>query len=346
MIATTDLDFLEQKKLLSRILNGYYTIKINKYNLRVYPPSIDIENKANIYHNNILEDIKYDDEDCWLREDKRMMILSQLGIWYPDKQKEIDTILKDIDKLKIELFKHYSLKDTRKLIKEKLTQLQNEINILHYQKYTFFEYTKESFAYNLKNQYIIKHTVYLKDKLFFSKERLNNLFYLNKANGLLKELTFQEVRSLVHDEDWKSMWEPAKNKVFNKPIIKCNKEQKMLINTSIMIDQIRQHPKCPSEEILKDSDALDGWILYQNQEQEKEKRKQEIESSITDKNAGEVFVMATSPDDIKAVMSMNDPQTRQDIRSMHKYVESQDKPTNWHEVPSIRQKILREHKVQ
>ena len=118
MIATTDLDSLEQKKLLSRILNGYYTIKINNYNLRVYPPSIDIENKANIYYNNILEDIKYDDEDCWLREDKRMMILSQLGIWYPDKQKEIDIILKDIDKLKIELFKHYSLKDTRKLIKE------------------------------------------------------------------------------------------------------------------------------------------------------------------------------------------------------------------------------------
>lgn len=331
-------------KTLSRLIDGYYNIHIGKYKLKVVPTSIDIENKAEKYYEHIIDELKYDNNEDWLAEDRRLFILQYHNIWLPEQEKQIEQSFKDIDKLKVQLYYNFHLVDTKKLIKDKLTQIQNEINSLHYQKYTFYEFTKESYASMLKNRYIIENTVYYKDDLFFKIKKRNRLYYFNRINSLMEDLSVKNIRDLVNTEEWKNLWGAANTQVFDKPILKCNKEQKMAISVSQMLDNIRQHPKCPDEDIIKDSDALDGWIIHQNEEQKKEKRKQDIENSIKDKNAGEVFIMANSPEEIKSVMSLNDPQTNKDIREMQKYVKTQNKDIAWQEVPSMRQRILREHK--
>lgn len=334
------------KNTLSRIIDGYYKIKVKKYTLKVKPPSIKIEASAERYHNYILENLKYDDADSWLDENRRYMILQKYGIWNLEQNKDIEQKIKDIDKLKVELYKHYSLADTRSLIKDNLLAIQKDIDDLHHKKYTFYEHTKESYASLMKNRYIVENTVYYKNRLFFKGLKRNKLYYHNRIASLVNDLSIKDIRQVVHMEQWKMLWEASKTMIFNKPIIECNQEQKIIISVSQMIDNVRQHPNCPSEDILRDSDALDGWIIYQNEKQEQERKKQTIENSLTSKhkNANEVFVMAKSPEEIKNIMAMNDPQTRQDIRQMHKHVREQKKEVKWQDIPSIRQKAIREHK--
>ena len=335
---------VDETETLSRILNGYYTIKVKDYVLKVYLPSIDILNKAeSLYHKTIAE-LRFDDQDCWLEENKRMFILNVQKIWNGDKEKVLDTLLKDVETLKLNLYKHYNLPETRDLIKDKLKQINEEIAELHYQKFTYYEHTKESYATILKNRYIIKNTVYYKGKLFFKYKKTNQLYYIQKISNLTNDLTIQQVRKIVHNPDWKSLWESAKAEVFNKPIIKCNTEQRMLISASQLVDQVRQHPNCPSEDILKDSDAFDGWILHENKEFEQKQKQKDVDNVIKDKDAGEVFVMTSTPEEIKNVMSLNDPLTRSQINRMHKHVEKEGE-TQWADIPSMREKILQENKI-
>jgi hypothetical protein len=335
---------MEESKLLNRLLKGYYLIKVLNHKLKVKPPTIDVENKADLYYNEVIEDLKFEDSQDWLDDKKRIIILGLQGVWNPEKQKELDILLEDVGKLKIQLFKNFNLHETRALIKDKISDTEKMINELHYKKYIYFDHTKESYATVLKNHYIIKNTVYLKNRLFFKTQKTQHFYYLQKISKLITELSIQDVRQITHNHAWKSLWESAKTNVFNKPIKECNVEQRMLITASLMLDNIRQHPQCPSEETLQDSDALDGWVLYQNQEFDKKQKKQAIESNIKDKHAGEVFVMAKTPQEIKEVMQLNDPLTRQQLRKIHEHAGNTEGTTKWQDIPGMKDTIVREKK--
>lgn len=334
-------------KNLDRLFSGYYYVKFKDDKFKVVLPDVFINNKADRFYDKILDEIKFDNSEYWLSEDKRFFILNHHNIWNQDKQKDIDTALKDLDKMKIQLYKNFWSKDTRDLIKDKIKQIKDEIKDLHHQKYTFYEFTKESYATVMKNRYIIKNTVYYKGRLFLKDKTVpyrKRLLYLNKIMGMIEELSTEDIRECIHSETWKSVWDSARSRIFGKPVVKCNDEQKVAINFAQTIDNIRKHPKCPNNDVIEDSDALDGWILFQNEEHEKEAKKAEIESKIKDKNAGEVFVMAQNQQEIKDIMALNDPLTRKDIRDMHKFVQSNNKSVNFSEVPSMKQRIIRENK--
>tara|TARA_R110002074_G_scaffold388868_2_gene571827 strand:+ start:450 stop:1451 length:1002 start_codon:yes stop_codon:yes gene_type:complete len=328
---------------LNRLLRGYYYINIKKNNLKIKPTTISLENKSDIYYNKIIEDLKFDNSEDWLSEKQRMYILMMQQIWCDKDQKDLDILLSDMSKLKVQLYKNFTLVDTRKLIKEKLDMLQSEISVLHNKKYTYFEYTKESYALSLKNNYIIRHSVYSKNRSFFKQiTNSDHFYYLKRISNLIQELDIKDIRRITHNESWKSLWDSAKTNIFSKPIIECNIEQRMLISASLMLDNVRQHHKCPIESILQDSDALDGWIINQNEEFEKEQKKSTIESSIKDRNAGEVFVMAKSPEEIREVMSLNDPLTRRMINKTVQHAQNSEGETAWQDIPGMKENIARE----
>ena len=335
---------MDKNRLLSRLLKGYYFIKVKNFKLKIKPPTVYIENKAQLYHNKIIENLKFDDTQDWLDEDKRMFILAINKIWDNSQQKELDILLSDTSVLKTELFKNFNLIDTRKLIKEKIKETESRIGMLHNKKYTYFDHTKNSYANVLKNHYIIKNTVYLKDRLFFKIQKEQHLYYLQRLSNLITELNIQDIRSITHDDSWRSLWESAKASVFDKPIKDCNVEQRMVIAASMMLDNIRQHPECPSENILQDSDALDGWVLFQNDKFEKQQKQKTIESNIKDKNAGEVFVMASTPEEIKSVMELNDPLTKSQIRKTISHAKNTKGDTKWQDIPGMKDAIVRESK--
>jgi len=99
--------YMDKNRILSRLLKGYYFVKVKNFKLKVKPPTVYVENKAALYHDKILEDLKFDDSQDWLDEDKRMFILTINKIWDNSQQKELYTLLDDIIILKKELFKNF-----------------------------------------------------------------------------------------------------------------------------------------------------------------------------------------------------------------------------------------------
>ena len=52
---------------------------------------------------------------------------------------------------------------------------------------------------------------------------------------------------------------------------------------------------------------------------EQKQKQKDVDNIVKDKDAGEVFVMTSSPEEIKNVMSLNDPLTRSQINKCTNY---------------------------
>ena len=82
-----------------------------------------------------------------------------------------------------------------------------------------------------------------------------------------------------------------------------------------MYDNIYEHPECPSDSIVSDDDALDGWTIVQKRKHEKSKSQNSIDNINPNlKKAQEVFLMADNKEDIDNILSLNSPESLNRIK--------------------------------
>ena len=80
-----------------------------------------------------------------------------------------------------------------------------------------------------------------------------------------------------------------------------------------MYDNIQESMECPSDKVIEDDDALDGWFIEQRRKNEREKAVGVIEDSIQNdkiKNSQEVIVFADNKTDAKTIHEMNSPSSK------------------------------------
>ena len=80
-----------------------------------------------------------------------------------------------------------------------------------------------------------------------------------------------------------------------------------------MYDNIQESMECPSDKVIEDDDALDGWFIEQRRKNEREKAVGVIEDSIQNdkiKNSQEVIVFADNKTDAKTIHEMNSPNSK------------------------------------
>ena len=89
-----------------------------------------------------------------------------------------------------------------------------------------------------------------------------------------------------------------------------------------MYDNVYESMDCPSDSVIDDNDALDGWFIVQRR-----KREQQVKEAGMDDitganmgNANEIFVMT---DDAKSVYELNDPISKGIVKSRSKQVEEE-----------------------
>lgn len=84
-----------------------------------------------------------------------------------------------------------------------------------------------------------------------------------------------------------------------------------------MYDSVHQSMDCPSDEIIKDDIAIDGWFLEQNKKREQEQLKEKAESKLSKtKGGGDLFLMAHNKEEVDNIISMNTPQGKQTLKSL------------------------------
>ena len=323
-----------------RIINGYFEIQIKDQKYKIVYPDNNKKYEAEKLYVSILQDSRFDTE--YLNDVQLQKILQYNNVWNSDKQEKIKEIEQAIDKLKIILYKEYSKKDIRERTKEELEILRKYQNDLLLKKHSLDYLTLKFFANNIKNQYLISQCVLtLDDQPVFGND------YQNMDLSLLRpivseveknQITASDLRAICTGDLWRRYL--CSKDIFG-PSIHLNDDQINLLSLQKMYDNVRGHPDCPEEDVIMDSDALDGWFLNQKDKVKERKKKNEALSKVRGKVGSHDFIYIMTNGDkeqIQAVESMNDLRGKSLVKSVKETAKS-DKKTNWRDVPYIKQEL-------
>lgn len=254
---------------INRICSGYIDLDGVLYK----HPSQKVLYQANLLYNSIIND-EFNKKDA-------LDILEKLGQWNKEFESEIEEhIPRVIEDLKLEIYQHFNCdKNKVILLKQKLEKVKDRLMKLLSIKHSLNEYTIEGLAEKEKTLFLIRKCCKLKDK---TAESLLNTFYEN-------QLSDSVIRQICKSPEWSLKWNVMKKglTVFSGNI---NSEQELLLRWSSIYENIYENEECPSEDIINDDDALDGWMIWQKREALRKKGIEGLESRIKDKNAQEVYL--------------------------------------------------------
>lgn len=242
-------------------------------------------------------------------------LMYEKGNWTYDEEVLLSQLPKSIDDLKIQMFENIfresEVNECRKILyaaKEDLARLQDK-------KSEMYHACAEGQASIEKNKYIIANSLYnidgsrflTNDEAYFAldSEFLEEVIYIYKTNRLNEE----QIRQIAKHSSWRFVWSLKKYGNFSStPIIDMSDEQMSLFSWSLLYDGIYEHSDCPSDEIIKDDDILDGWMLVQKRKREGEKAENDSQDVIKNekiRDSQEIFIVATSQKDIERIKNLN-----------------------------------------
>jgi hypothetical protein len=332
-------DDINLEKLLYRILLGYYYININDQKYKVIAPSLELKYNAEILYDNIIEENKYDKR--WLTTKEIEMYLLTNGVWSQEQDKKIKDTQNQIDDTKVDIYLSFLNPNKKENLRKNLKLLQNILSQLITKKESFNHLSIEEHASSIKNEFIIMNTIYSMDNtLVFNNDKEINFIELQM---FIKEIldhvvSPKQIRQLIKSDLWRS-YSTISN--LERDLLNINDDYKHLINFHNMYNNVKQHPECPSEDIINDDDALDGWYIHQNRKAEKEKKKNTILDKVGGKikdNADHVFIFTRNEEEAQAIDDLNDYEQKKFKKEVAAYSEK-NPGTKWEDLPPVKRQL-------
>lgn len=295
---------------LYRIISGnlFFSIDDRVYEFRKISNQTKYE--AELLYYKIINEEKYNE---WIRLEDVEYTMTELGIWTSETNSMISKLEKSIENSKVELFNNFLYSDKTKKIRKNLESYKRQLDRILDNKNSFVSsHTLEGHAENIKNEYMVC------ESLFFDNQKVfDNFSDINASGSYLKfntivleinknNISMSDYRKIARSDEWRSYWSCNKSNVFNGAVCDWSDDQRSLVNITKMYDNIYEHPECPSDSIVSDDDALDGWTIVQKRKHEKSKSQNSIDNINPNlKKAQEVFLMADNKEDIDNILSLN-----------------------------------------
>lgn len=333
--------------LLYRIINKYFIFYYNEEEYTLYQSDGEIKYRAQLIYEEIINDEKY---DGWPREKDVENNLLRLGIWNMQTKSQIESLEKQIDNNKVDLYKNYRVSEYRTRFKRTLAAQRRTVDELMAPKNDFYTNTLEFYASNIKNQYIICRTLKKDNKQIFKDNDTDSILFnsmLSKINTY--SISIEDFKYLARSQFWRSYWNANKNNVFSGSVDSWSDDQRVLVNISKMYDSIYEHPECPEDDIIEDSDALDGWMIMQKQENKKQKKQKSLDQKLNPKirNAQAVYLPASDEQSREDIANLNSFEAKQmmamDKEALRKAAQ-QGRTLKDSELPSTQYRYAQEHK--
>jgi len=252
-------------------------------------------------------------------------------IWLLDKEKKLKSLQEDIEELKVRMFSSSFNTQAMNTARKVLILAKDDLNKLYYEKIAFNYLTASGFAEMEKNKFLIGMSLYQNDIQVIPDEEAYwefPYYILNQIIYNYKQTRFNETqfRWLARNEPWRSYWlaKKTENSLLNIPAVDMNEEQRALVIWSNVYDNVFEHPEQPSQTVINDDDLLDGWFIVQKRKREKDLNKNEAEQLISNekiKNSSEIFIPASSLEDINKISGLNDIQGDIAKRQKFSYLE-------------------------
>ena len=315
----------EREFYISRVCAGYLKYKIDsQLSIYVYPLTIDQKYDASeLYieaYNEALINGVMTDEEC--RD-----LLVKHDLWDDEKEESLEKIGKDIEELKVQLYNSYFKKELKATIRKGIKRAEKKLYSLLEQRSSYDFLTCKGYAIHCRYFWMLENATKYPDGKPYDWRHLDLAKMLAYYHS--EQLNDDQLRELSKTEPWRSTWSSAKRSgsVFSRSGIELTSDQKSLVSWSSMYDNIYESPECPTDEIIQDDYALDGWLIIQRRKREEDQKKSAAENIIGNEkisNADEVFIM-TDPESVKDVTDLNNPLARANQKSRIKDIKRREK---------------------
>ena len=298
------------ERLINRIICGYQYITYRGVIYKLANPSTDTKVAADNLYDRIYQDNLYSN---FILKEHIDSVLIQTEVINNTFDKDLELTEKQLEKAKINLYKMFFDKRQNQKYRKQIGSLSKLINDSYNKKHSLDFLTLEHYCENIKNEYIISQTLSDNNNYIFKNYPDIEYNTFNSIAQLIAQnvIPVDKYKRIARSDPWRKIYTADNNNIFACSASEYTEEQKALLSISRMYDKVYSHPECPDEKIIEDDDALDGWMLHQ-QEENKRKSKQEGVSKTLGKaqNADEVFVMAPDPTDrehIESILELNTP---------------------------------------
>ena len=331
--------------LISRICSKKLYFSYDQIDYVLYSPDIQIRYESDIYYEQVLEQNKYEE---WILQENIIRFLNYIGVWNNEQENNLNTLSKEIDNTKIELFEQRLQTSKLKAIRKKLETKKNIQENLLSIKSSMDYLTLEHFCNTRKNEFIIANTLKYRNSnkpVCKDLDSFNHKTFHDLANCVADNfISVAKYKQIAKSEMWRSIWNSGKPNVFEGSSSDFSDEQKTLVGLSNMYDRVYEHPESPPQDVIDDDDMLDGWMLYQKNKSEQEQKQKGAESLVNKhKNAKEIFAMS-SKEDVENINQLNSRQSLSVKKQRAKVMSSQGE-VNEFDLPDVKDSIRNKQNV-
>lgn len=287
-------------KIIYEIILGYKNIIIDDVKFKIIAPSIlNLVDSEEVYDESFNESLK----EGLFDEDQYLKYLQDNEFWSVEEEKRLMDIPKEIDDFKVALHDNIGRSNTRKILKDKLQDVRDEIKELFNKKYKFNYLSAEGIATLAKMNFLVTQTTISSFPLLI--DEYNPFFdkIISWRNN--NKISEKQIREVARSEDWRTYWDSGEP--FKKSSVELTEEQRTLICISKMYDNIRECPDCPSSDIVEDDDTLDGWLIKQRRKREGEQNQNELEDKVAGVRGNMIFIPAETQADADKINNLNSP---------------------------------------
>lgn len=321
------MDDHELEVLIYRIISGYQYIKLNNAVYKLVSPNIDLKIAANLLYDTIYQENLY---SGFILKENLSKLLVETETISSTFDMDIKTTEKTLESAKITYYKDFFL-PAKARNKRKIIAINKVLNQAYQKKHSLDFLSLENYCENIKNEFLISKTLYDKNNnLVFEDYRNIDYLLFNEITSCIASniIDISTYKKIARTDLWRKVYSNSPGNVFDGSPSSYTEEQKALLSVSSMYEKIHEHPEAPSESIIQDDDALDGWMLNQQKEIELNKKQKGVTNTVAKgkghdelyvmtsaKNRGEIFDM-NSPEGLKKIQartSLKPGETKRDI---------------------------------
>jgi len=290
-MSTSNIEYL-----IDRICSGEVALECNKKTYFYKHPSPKRKYKANLKYLEVLQNT-----DDVLSSSEALSIG---GEWNDKLQAEVDIhIPKVLEGLKLDIYLCY--REARKSyipdFLAKIEKVKDRLFDLLSIKHRYDDFTAEGLAQKEKSIYLLRKCI---PNLDTSPELLLPELYASTISD-------ESIREIARSGEWSTKWAAMKKgcRVFSKNI---TDEQERLIRWTSLYENILEGQEAPSDEVINDDNAFDGYLIWRKKEADRERGIEQVDKMLG-KHAGasEVFIPARDIEHAREINALNTPEAIQ-----------------------------------
>ena len=331
------MELHERDFFIARISTGYLKIKVSPdIDIYIHPMTRGQSFEAQevfmeAYHEAL-------EQGIMTRDESRSMML-KTGVWSLEEEKRMQQLEKDMEQYKVDIFSFYFRSESRERAREDLRLQEKEYQNLLVKQHSYDHIDSLGVATYAQTNWIIENTAKFKDDTPYDWKHITAHECLTSKNNI--ELDDKQLREIAKTSPWANIWATSKltGTLFEEDTFSLTKEQKVLIAYSSLYDNIKEAYESPTEDVIQDDDACDGWLISQRRQREKDKGQKAADEILNvHPNAQEVMVPAETPEDAARVHALNDQGSELIRKSRLKSLEG-GKELNYSEFSDVKMRI-------